>query len=64
MASVTQMWLSRSRMTLAPLSTITTARARAEGLCVGGDIYPLDPLEGERPLHGAIGQLPRKVVSS
>jgi hypothetical protein len=32
-ASVTQTRLSRSRKTLAPLDTITTARARAEGLC-------------------------------
>jgi hypothetical protein len=31
-AVVTQTRLSRSRKTLAPLSTITTARARAEGL--------------------------------
>jgi hypothetical protein len=30
---VTQTWLSRSRMTLAPLGTITTARARADELC-------------------------------
>jgi hypothetical protein len=32
-AAMTQTRLSRSRKTLAPLSTITTARARAEGLC-------------------------------
>jgi hypothetical protein len=32
-AAVTQMRLSRSRKTLAPLGTITTARARAKGLC-------------------------------
>jgi hypothetical protein len=32
-AAVTQTWLSRSRNTLAPLGTITMARARAEGLC-------------------------------
>ena len=32
-ATVTQTRLSRSRKTLAPLGTITTARARAEGLC-------------------------------
>jgi hypothetical protein len=31
--AVTQTRLSRSRKTLAPLGTITTARARAEGLC-------------------------------
>jgi hypothetical protein len=31
-AAVTQSRLSRSRKTLAPLGTITTARARAEGL--------------------------------
>jgi hypothetical protein len=31
--TVTQTRLSRSRKTLAPLGTITTARARAEGLC-------------------------------
>jgi hypothetical protein len=30
---VTQTRLSRSRKTLAPLGTITTAHARAEGLC-------------------------------
>jgi hypothetical protein len=33
MAAMTQTWLSRSRKTLAPLGTITTAHARAEGLC-------------------------------
>jgi hypothetical protein len=32
-AVVIQTQLSRSRKTLAPLGTITTARARAEGLC-------------------------------
>jgi hypothetical protein len=32
-AAVTQMRLSRFRNTLAPLSTITMARARAKGLC-------------------------------
>jgi hypothetical protein len=32
-AAVTQTRLSRSRKTLALLGTITTARARAEGLC-------------------------------
>jgi hypothetical protein len=32
-AVVTQTRLSRSRKTLAPLGTITTARARAKGLC-------------------------------
>jgi hypothetical protein len=32
-AAVTQTRLSRSRKTLAPLDTITTARARAEVLC-------------------------------
>ena len=32
-AAVTQMRLSRSRKTLAPLGTITMAHARAEGLC-------------------------------
>jgi hypothetical protein len=32
-AVVTQTWLSRSRKTLAPLGTITTVHARAEGLC-------------------------------
>jgi hypothetical protein len=32
-AAVTQTWLSRSHKTLAPLGTITTTRARAEGLC-------------------------------
>jgi hypothetical protein len=32
-AAVTQTRLSRSRKTLAPIDTITTARARAEGLC-------------------------------
>jgi hypothetical protein len=32
-AAVTQTRLSRYRKTLAPLGTITTARARAEGLC-------------------------------
>jgi hypothetical protein len=32
-AVVTQTRLSRSRKTLTPLGTITTARARAEGLC-------------------------------
>jgi hypothetical protein len=33
MAAVTQTRLSRYRKTLAPLGTITTAHARAEGLC-------------------------------
>jgi hypothetical protein len=28
-----------------------------------GDRYPSGPLEGERPLHGATDQLPRKAVS-
>jgi hypothetical protein len=32
-AVVTQTWLSLSRKTLAPLGTITTVHARAEGLC-------------------------------
>jgi hypothetical protein len=32
-AAVTQTWLSRSRNTLAPLGTITTPRAKDEGLC-------------------------------
>jgi hypothetical protein len=32
-AAVTQTRLSRSRKTLTPLGTITTAHARAEGLC-------------------------------
>jgi hypothetical protein len=32
-AAVTQTRLSRSRKTLAPLGTITTAHTRAEGLC-------------------------------
>ena len=32
-AAVTKTRLSRSRKTLAPLGTITTARVRAEGLC-------------------------------
>jgi hypothetical protein len=32
-AAVTQTRLSRSRKTLTPLDTITTAHARAEGLC-------------------------------
>jgi hypothetical protein len=32
-ATVTQIRLSRSRKTLAPLGIITTAHARAEGLC-------------------------------
>jgi hypothetical protein len=31
-AAVTQTWLPRSRKTLAPLGTITTAHTRAEGL--------------------------------
>jgi hypothetical protein len=29
-----------------------------------GDRYPVGPLEGERPLHGATDQLPHKLVSS
>jgi hypothetical protein len=33
LVTVRQTWLSRSRKTLAPLGTITMARARAEGLC-------------------------------
>jgi hypothetical protein len=37
------------------------ARWEANGV---GDRYPPGLLEGERPLHGATDQLPRKVVSS
>jgi hypothetical protein len=33
LAAVTQTRLSRTRKTLGPFGTITTARARAEGLC-------------------------------
>ena len=45
-----------------PLSRLFQNQLKDWGLV--GDRYPPGPLEGERPLHGATDQLPRKVVSS
>jgi hypothetical protein len=45
-----------------PLSQLFQNQLKVWGL-VGGR-YPLGPLGGERPLHGATVQLPRMVVSS
>jgi hypothetical protein len=49
-AAVTQTRLSRSRKTLAPLGTITTARARAEGLCVFSKLTQLTRIHLEQAL--------------
>jgi hypothetical protein len=49
-AVVTQTRLSRSRKTLAPLSTITTARARADGLCGFSKLTQLTRIHLEQAL--------------
>jgi hypothetical protein len=49
-AAVTQTRLSRSRKTLAPLGTITTARARAERLCVFSKLTQLTRIHLEQAL--------------
>jgi hypothetical protein len=49
-AGMTQTWLSRSRKTLAPLGTITTARARAEGLCGFSKLTQLTRIHLEQAL--------------
>jgi hypothetical protein len=49
-ATVTQTWLSRSRKTLAPLGTIITARARAEGLCGLSKLTQLTKIHLEQAL--------------
>jgi hypothetical protein len=49
-AAVTQMRLSQSRNTLAPLGTITTARVRAEGLCVFSKLTQLTRIHVEQTL--------------
>jgi hypothetical protein len=50
MATVTQTCLSRSRKALAPLCTITTARARAEGLCGLSKLTQLTTIHLEQAL--------------
>jgi hypothetical protein len=47
---VTQTRLSRSRKTLAPLGTITTARARSEGLCGFSKLTQLTRIHLEQAL--------------
>jgi hypothetical protein len=49
-AVVTQTRLSRSRKTLAPLSTITTARTRVEGLCGLSKLTQLTKIHLEQAL--------------
>jgi hypothetical protein len=49
-AAVTQTRLSWSRKTLAPLSTITTAHARAEGLCGFSKLTQLTRIHLEQAL--------------
>jgi hypothetical protein len=49
-AAVTQTQLSRSRKTLAPLSTITTARTRADGLCGFSKLTQLTRIHIEQAL--------------
>jgi hypothetical protein len=49
-ATVTQTRLSQSRKTLAPLDTITTARARAEGLCGFSKLTQLTRIHLEQAL--------------
>jgi hypothetical protein len=48
--AVTQTQFSRSRKILAPLGTITTARARAEGLCVFSKLTELTRIHLEQSL--------------
>jgi hypothetical protein len=47
---VTQTRLSRSRKTIAPLGTITTTRARAEGLCGFSKLTQLTKIHLEQAL--------------
>jgi hypothetical protein len=49
-AAVTQTRFSRSRKTLAPLGTITTAHARAEGLCGLSKLTQLTRVDLEQAL--------------
>jgi hypothetical protein len=49
-AAMTQTRLSRSRKTLVPLGTITTARARAEGLCGFSKLTQLTRIHLEQAL--------------
>jgi hypothetical protein len=49
-AAVTQTRLSRSHKTLAPLGTITTPRARAEGLCGLSKLTQLNRIHLEQAL--------------
>jgi hypothetical protein len=49
-AATTQTRLSRSRKTLAPLSTITTARTRVEGLCGFSKLTQLTRIHLEQTL--------------
>jgi hypothetical protein len=49
-AAVKQMWLSQSRKTLAPLSTITMARTRANGLCGFSKLTQLTRINLEQAL--------------
>jgi hypothetical protein len=49
-AAVTQTRLSRSRETLAPLGTITTVHARAEGLCGLSKLTQLTRVDLEQAL--------------
>jgi hypothetical protein len=49
-AAMTQIQLSRSRKTLAPLSTITMAHARAEGLCGFSKLTQLTRIHLEQEL--------------
>jgi hypothetical protein len=50
-AVVTQTRLSRSHKTIAPLDTITTARARAEGLCGFSKLTQLTRIHLEQALR-------------
>jgi hypothetical protein len=50
-AAVTQTQLSRSRKTLAPLGTITMARARDEGLCGFSKLTQLTRIHLEQALE-------------
>jgi hypothetical protein len=50
MVAMTQTRLSQSRKTLAPLGTITTDRARVEGLCVFSKLTPLTRIHLEQAL--------------
>jgi hypothetical protein len=50
-AAVTQTRLSRSRKTLTPLGTITTARTRAKGLCGLSKLTQLTRIHLEQALE-------------